>query len=160
MADFKVVSGVCRPQTLEALERYKSIQRETNRVLDTQGKKLLFVDGRIGSSTRNAVNTVLGSNFSDCSEIANKANTVLNQLATLARQLPVVADPDDIVRKVLSPPSSFDVETGQVVNPSVATASLGGIPLWALALVGVGGIYYFKKTQGGKKQWKSLTGGF
>jgi hypothetical protein len=162
MADFKVVSGVCRPQTFEALDLYKGIQNEANRTLNAQGADLLFVDGRIGDKTRKAINKVLGSSFPDCTAIAERATSVFSQLKQLAdsRNLGIVAPPENIVRSVVSPPSEFDAETGQVVHPSLATAGFMGVPLWAIALFGAGGYYYFKKTKGGKKQWKSLTGGF
>jgi hypothetical protein len=162
MADFKIVNGVCRPQTFEALDLYKGIQNEANRSLSAQGADLLFVDGRIGEKTRKAVNKVLGASFQDCAQIANSAQKVLTQLTSLAnsRNLVIVAPPESIVRSVVSPPSKFDEETGQVVHPSLATAGFMGVPLWAIALFGAGGYYYFKKTKSGKKQWKSLTGGF
>lgn len=156
---FLVVSGVCRPQTFEALELFKGIQRETNRVLDSLDKSLIYVDGRIGDKTRQAVNTALNGGYKNCSEIANNAKAiygVLKQQAD-ARQLAIVADPESIVRSVVSPPSNFDHDTGKVIHPS---ASIAGIPLWAIALTAVGGGYYLYKTPGGKKVRKSLTGAF
>jgi hypothetical protein len=160
---FKIVNNVCRPLDSADLDNFKGIQREANRFLDEHNKTLLFVDGRIGNKTRDAVNFVLGSTFRDCAAIAEKAPQVLSQLRTLAasRQLAVVQDPESIVRSAISPPSTFDPETNTVVNPSFSTAGFGGVPFWLMALVGAGGYYYFyKKPKGKKKKSKSLMGGF
>lgn len=156
---FLVVSGVCRPQTFEALELAKGIQRQTNRVLDSTNKKLLFVDGRIGSKTISAVNVALGSSFQNCSDIANNAKSILAQLKNLAnsQNLVIVADPESIVRSTFSPPSQFNSETNQVEHPRLSVA---GVPILYLALAGFGGYYYFYKTKSGKKTRKSITGGF
>jgi len=159
---YKVVSGVCRPQTFEALEQYKGVQRETNRLLDMQDAKLLYVDGRIGDKTRLAINKVLGTSFKTCSEIADRIATLWVSLKGLAESsnAAVVADPESPVRSVISPPSKYNAATNKVVHPSISTAGIAGVPLWAIALFGAGGAYYFRKTKSGKKQWKSLTGGF
>lgn len=154
---FLVVSGTCRPQTFEALEVYKNLQREANRVLDANNKELIYVDGRIGNKTIDAVNFSLGTDFQNCSELADRASTMLFQLKsfTSSKQLAVVADPESIVRSIANPPSTFDAETGQVVHPS----GIAGIPLWAVALVAAsGGYYYFYQTPSGKRKRKSLLG--
>jgi hypothetical protein len=163
---FKVVSGVCRPQTHEALKIYKGIQQQVNRILDASGKDLLFVDGRIGTKTIAAVNFALGTNHSNCAGIAENAGPILNQLANTAnnKQLPVVADPKSVARDTFNPPSKFDAETGTVVHPSLATAGFAGVPLWLIALAAGGGYYYFYMQNGKKKRKpkkrKSLAGRF
>lgn len=151
---FKIVSGVCRPQTFESLEDYKGLQRALNRVLDVQGEKLLFVDGRIGSKTIAAINKALGTSYGDCAAVADKVSTLIGQLTSFAnsRQLPVVADPENIVRSTFTPPSRFDEDTGNVVHPGMLT-----VPFWYVALLGLGGYYYFYKTQPGKKARKALA---
>lgn len=159
---YKVLGGSCRPQTFKALEQYKGVQRETNRLLDIQDMKLLYVDGRIGDKTRLAINKVMGTSFKTCSEIADQIGSLLISLKSRAdgRNAAHLDDPERPVRNIVAPPSRYDSATNTVVHPSIASAGIAGVPLWAIALFGVGGAYYFRKTKGGKKQWKSLTGGF
>jgi hypothetical protein len=156
--EYKVVGGVCRPETFEALDLFKSLQRETNRVLDSLDKKLLYVDGRIGDKTRLAVNAVLGTSFKTCSEISDRVKSLHNSVYGLAQgsQLPVVADPESIRRSIVSPPSTFDRDTNTVINPSIMTAGFGGVPLWVIALGLGGGYYYYYQTPSGKKARKAL----
>ena len=158
MPDYKIVNGVCRPQTFEVLKLYKGIQRETNRLLDILNKKLLYVDGRIGDSTRKGVNLALDGAYGTCAEIASKAQSIFNVLRQQAnaRNAPVVADPDRLIASIISPPSKFDPDTNTVINPNWKTAGVGGIPFWAMLLLG-GGSYYYLYGGGKKKTRKSLT---
>lgn len=158
MAEFLIVRGVCRPETPEALEIYKGIQREINRAYDAQGKKLIRVGGRIGDDTRKGVNALLSTSYKTCSEVANRAASIWGSLKRLMdeRQLPIVADPAWGIADIFDPPSKFDPDTNKVINPDWKTAGVGGIPFWAMLLISGGG-YYYLYGGGKKKTRKSLT---
>lgn len=168
---FKVVNGICRPQDAETLGIYQNIQRQANRFLDQANKSLITIDGRIGPKTLAAVNFALlssavtaffagGKGFADCSSLAENANRVLDTLTNMAesKNLSVVADPDNIIRSVLDPPSKLDVATGRVVHPSpIRTAGVAGIPFWLIGVAGVG-VFYVSKKGKSKKKRKALSG--
>lgn len=162
--------GTCVPSNDLAFFAFKLVQNEANRFQDAAGRELLVCDGKLGKNTLAAINSVantfpttgvLGKTTSSCKEVADNAGNYAAALKNVADQqkLPIVTCPKGIIQQITHPEPKID-ESGTVVYPSIATAGFGGVPLWLIALAGVGGVYYFKKTKGGKKQWKSLTGGF
>lgn len=156
MSEYKIVSGICRPQTYEALYLVKSIQREVNRFLDSMNKPLIYVGGRIGKDTIKGVNLALNGGYQTCTEVGDKARSILSVLKQQAnaRNLAVVADPESLWKK----PSTFDSDKNEVVNPTPLSAGVAGVPYWLLAAVGAG--YYLYGTSSGKKAVKRLKGKF
>jgi hypothetical protein len=164
--------GTCVPDK-NSLSLFRGVQMEINRFLALKNKRLLTVDGKLGSNTLEAINFIQGLYISDsahpsvfaqnCSVLSEHAASYAENLRKLAATMnaPVVPAPSSIVRRILNPQPKVDPSTGEIsYPPSVATAGLFGVPFWAIALVGAGGgYYYFNKTKGGKKQWKALTKG-
>jgi hypothetical protein len=163
--------GTCTPISLSALIAFKLIQKEANRFQDAAGKKLLACDGKIGSNTVAAINGVatmfptsgvLGKPVTSCRQVADSSTVYVGAMKGIADQnkLAMPACPKGIIQSITNPEPVVDEVAGTVVYPGIFTATgPGGLPLWLIALMGVGGVYYFKSTKGGRKQWKSLTGG-
>jgi len=163
--------GSCIPKNSKVLFVFQSVQKEANRFLDAQSKPLLICDGKLGSKTLAAINSVkntfptsgaLGVHVSSCTKVADNPATYYNSLNSIANQnrLAIVeCPPRSIIQKITEPEPRVQPD-GTVIYPGVATAGLGGVPYWLIALIGGGSYYYFYKTKGGKKTLKSLTGGF
>lgn len=171
MASYTISSkGVCVPNNDITLFVFKNVQKEANRFLDAQKKPLLTCDGKLGSKTLAAINSVksmfptsgvLGADIPSCSKVADNAAAYYNDLSNVANQnkLMVVPCPTGIIRSITNPQPKVE-PGGAVVYPSVATSGLGGVPYWLIALIGGGSYYYFYQTKSGKKQLKSFRGGF
>ncbi len=167
MADYKLSSkGSCVPVNKVAFFVYKNIQKEINRFLDKANKTLLTCDGKIGEKTLVAINRVksmypttgvLGTTISSCTKVAENPASYYLALSTIANQnnLNVVACPDSIIRRILSPSPKINPD-GDLAYPNWKTAGVGGIPFWAMLLLG-GGSYYYLYGGGKKKTRKSLT---
>lgn len=163
-------SGVCTPSNSIALTVFKNIQREVNRFLDEADKTLLTIDGKIGQKTLDGINLVhtmfptsglLGGTATKCSQVADDPAGYYNALKAIAdaNELAIVMDPVSIVRTITNPQPRVD-PSGSVSYPApIATAGIGGVPYWLIAVVG-GSYVYFFQTKSGKKQLKSLRGGF
>lgn len=154
---YTVSKGVCVPTHDTVLFVFKEIQREVNRFLDAANVDLLTVDGKLGPATIAGVNlAVKGTSLpgvTSCTQIADAPSTYYNGLKAMAdaKKLAIVMDPLSIFRTVSNPQPKVD-PSGNVSYPS---SGLFGIPLWYLALVGVGGgYYYFYKTKSGIKRRK------
>lgn len=142
------VAGVAIPMTAAALANFKELQRQINRVLAKKGKKLLSVDGRIGSSTMAALNVVRDTGAvaavlltlqRTIDDVASNAATVATVAKGVADALGAgaVADP-----KPTTPPS-LPGPNGTVLNPpaDAIAASAGELSLSSplvLAAIGVG----------------------
>jgi hypothetical protein len=137
---------------------FKEIQREVNRFLDAANVSLLTVDGKIGQKTVDGINlatkgTIL-SGVTNCKQVADSPSTYYNGLKAMAdaRNLAIVMDPLSIFRTISDPQPEVNLTSGEVKYPS---SGVFGIPLWYLALAGIGGgYYYFYKTEGGIKRRK------
>jgi hypothetical protein len=154
---YTIKSGTCIPSNWASVLLFKGVQKEANRFLDASGKKLLACDGKIGKNTVAAVNSVskmyptsgiLGGVASSCKQIADNSLGYASAMKAKADQhnLAVPACPKGIVQKITNP-EPVEQPDGSIAYPSPASASIGGVPLWLIAVVGVGGIYYLKKTK-------------
>lgn len=148
---YKFSSGVCTPTHSLVLTVFKNIQREVNRFLDAADRSLLTVDGKLGKKTVDGINMALANSMafptvSSCRQVANDPATYYNGLKELADRRKLVAmvmDPESIIRHITNPQPKAQPD-GTIVYPSMATAGIGGVPYWAIALA-VGGLYYANK---------------
>jgi hypothetical protein len=154
---YTIKSGTCIPGNWASVAIFKEVQKGANRFLDASGKKLLVCDGKLGKNTLTAVNSVaqmyptsgvLGETASSCKQIASNALAYVGALKTKADQhnLAVPACPRGVIQRITNP-MPVEQPDGTVAYASPMSASVGGLPLWMLAVAGLGGLYYLKKTK-------------
>lgn len=129
----------CEPSRPLALMHFRAVQAQANRVLKASGKSLLKVDGIIGKRTVVAVNSILGSFYKSCDEVAGRADTI-------ARYIMDKADAGGAPTKVKPPASTMtpvitvDPASGQEIV-TYKEAGLGALmksPLGIVALLAAG----------------------
>jgi hypothetical protein len=112
----KPISGVCAPADFDALEKFKALQNQLNRVAKASGWSLINVDGRIGSQTVALYNKAQGGNLVGCDMLAGitVSGTSVATIKMIADQMgaPVMVKPP-----ITSRPSTFNAKTGQVEHP-------------------------------------------
>lgn len=163
----KAIAGVCLPMTSMALEAFKNLQRQANRMAAKEGRALIDVDGRIGPNTVQAVTAALKysdttwATIAGCDLVAAHAAEIAADIKARADQTntPMVADP------ATSKPSTVGAG-GTVVHPDkqtiITSADAGGLFNWipaevktplGLAALAVGGFAIYKavKAPGGKR---------
>lgn len=126
------LKNICKPMDAATLEVFKDLQRQTNRVLNSQGRTLLDVDGRIGPKTMAAVTQIVDVPFGHCDNLSAVANDMSALIRSKADQMNAVAvsDPVTSVPSVAKP-------DGTVEHPRKK-----GIPFswWGMAAIVVGGL--------------------
>lgn len=133
-------AGVCKPMDHAALALFKRLQEQLNRALYVLGKSTIAVDGRIGSGTLKAVNTVLGTSYTSCDQIAATVEVVIGTIESRAAtlQAPIT------VPSPKPPAPSIPMPDGSVQNPTAAAGFIGFIksPLGiAVGLATLGALY-------------------
>lgn len=161
----KPISGIAIPMTAAALDQFKTLQRQLNRVLAKKGKRLLDVDGRLGPAAVAAVGVardsgkvtgVLLSMQRTVDDIASNVDGVIKAVQGLADSLGAgasIADP-----KPSSPPS-LPGPGGTVLHPPAsqmaASAGAGGLSLSSplvIGAVGVAALLLLNKKKPGRRR--------
>jgi hypothetical protein len=141
--------GTSIPKDKDTLRAFQAVQREANRFQDAAGKKLLVCDGKIGNSTVTAVEEAKQQsiNRKQLSDDPYSFTAELKNAANQRKLALVVGCPKGIIQKIMSPEPIIKPD-GTLEYPSPTSLDIGGIPLWLIAVVGIGGIVYIKKTRG------------
>ena len=140
--------GICKPMDFATLEKYKTLQRELNRLLKLDNKSLLDVDGRIGPKTVSALSNYVGG-YTHCDQVAGSIDSVISLVKGKVgmRAAPVVADPP----RSKDVASKYDPTTKMVVHPPQGAGFLG-MPWWLLLTAGVAGYLIYTTTGPAKKK--------
>jgi hypothetical protein len=126
-SDWTTSNGVAKPDTVKALEIFKQLQRNCNRLLGRDNQPLIAVDGRIGGQTARALTRYWNDKWpidraelADVDAIAATADVIVGILymQAITTGAPGVPDPNS--------GSPVSVASGsQVVNPSDAAIAAG-----------------------------------
>lgn len=108
------LSNICKPMNASVLATFKNLQAQINRVLYKQGKSLIGVDGRIGPGTVRAANSAMGTNFSNCNELAAIANVFATQVSALASSM---GAPMSVASPQPAAPPSVASGSGAIMHP-------------------------------------------
>jgi hypothetical protein len=151
LGDFTSSGGIYKPSDATTLATFKLLQDSTNRILATQKKRLIDVDGRIGPRTTSAVNAVLGTSLT-AAQVADQAEALASQATTLAASMnaPKVKAPTSKIA-----PPSVALPSGEVKHPSDAAimgAGFANVMSSPLGLIGIGaGVFLFMSMRKKKK---------
>ena len=144
--------GSCEPTRPLALMHFRAVQSQANRVLKASGKPLLKVDGIIGKRTLAAVNSILGSFYESCDEVAGRADTIAGHIMDKANSIgaPMTVRPPTSTR---TPVITTDPESGQEIV-TYKEAGFGAMlrsPLGIAAML-IGGLLIWQATKKPRKK--------
>lgn len=170
---FSSVNGICKPTDPTALDRFKELQRQANRVADAIGATKIAVDGAIGPGTIALLTTIKGKaaaadtgGFGWGNFLANQSlascSAVAGGVLNITPMLSAMADALGASSSVASPapastPTIYNPITGTEVAQGM-TDSIGdafknlSTPMQIAALGIAGGLAYFTLLKKPKKK--------
>jgi len=149
--------GICKPTNFDALDKFKEMQRQLNRIAQVKRMTMIAVDGDIGPSTLRLVQSTgpymmvphVGVDPASCSFVAMNA-------LVIAAQAKSAADAAGVPAKISQPrpssPPSIVTPSGAIVPQKTsifdAFENMSTPMMLVLGAAVVGGAYYFTRKNG------------